>query len=222
MTTSDFAGKSITKWLPLYRVENVLTNSNYIVRKVNSNHTQCVNRMRLRPISPKYEIIDLPNVDSKNFVPDPSTQRMSEPEITDSVLDQMIVYEPIVGYPAIPGHTVVFGFQCPNRAAAPIAPPVAVAPAVQPAAELPAVELNEPAAAEIQNQNPNFHAQFLPQPDDPDAFIVEGTTAPDEPLQTDVIDVGANIFIDPPCSNFTSSTNTTEKETTPFALFTTK
>ena len=52
--------------------------------------------------------------------------------------------------------------------------------------------------AEIQNQDPNFHAQCLPQPDDPDAFIVEGTTAPDEPLQPDVIDVGANIFIDPP------------------------
>ena len=105
--------------------------------------------MRLRPISPKYEIIDLPNFGSKKFVPDPSTPRMSEPEITDSVLDQIIAYEPIVGYPAVPGHTVVFGFQCPNRAAAPIAAPVAVAPAVQTAAELPAVELNEPAAGEI-------------------------------------------------------------------------
>ena len=114
VTTSDFAGKSITKWFPLYRVEKVLTNSNYIARKFNSNHTQCVNRMRFRPISPEYEIIDLPNVDSKNFLPDPSTQRMSEPEIPDGVIDQMISYEPIVGYPAIPGHTVVFGFDCPN------------------------------------------------------------------------------------------------------------
>ena len=43
--STDQMGKSLQKWLPLYRVEQVLTNSNYIVRKVGTNHTQCVHRI---------------------------------------------------------------------------------------------------------------------------------------------------------------------------------
>ena len=38
---SDTRNKSLQVWLPLYRVEKVLTNSNYIVRKVGTNHTVC-------------------------------------------------------------------------------------------------------------------------------------------------------------------------------------
>ena len=51
--TNHHMGKSLTKWLFLYRVESVLTNSNYIVRKVGTNYTQCVHRIRLRPITPQ-------------------------------------------------------------------------------------------------------------------------------------------------------------------------
>ena len=36
-TQSDFTQKSVQTWLPLYRVEQVLTNSNYIIRKVGTN-----------------------------------------------------------------------------------------------------------------------------------------------------------------------------------------
>ena len=41
MTQSDFASKSLPIWLPLYRIEKILTNSNYIIRKVGTNYTQC-------------------------------------------------------------------------------------------------------------------------------------------------------------------------------------
>ena len=49
-TVKDPMGKSLTKWLPLYRIETLLTNSNYIIRKVGTNNTQCVHRIRLRPM----------------------------------------------------------------------------------------------------------------------------------------------------------------------------
>ena len=38
MTKSDFASKSLPLWLPLYRIEKILTNSNYVIRKVGTNH----------------------------------------------------------------------------------------------------------------------------------------------------------------------------------------
>ena len=44
---NDFGSKSMQVWLPLYRVEKVLTNSNYIVRKVGTNYTQWAYRIRL-------------------------------------------------------------------------------------------------------------------------------------------------------------------------------
>ena len=43
---SDSRNNSLQVWIPLYRVEKVLTNSNYIIRKVGTNYTQCVHRIR--------------------------------------------------------------------------------------------------------------------------------------------------------------------------------
>ena len=60
---NDQMGKSLQKWLPLYRVEQVVTNSNYIVRKVGTNHTQCGHRIRLGPIESKFDVKDLEEVD---------------------------------------------------------------------------------------------------------------------------------------------------------------
>ena len=39
-TQQQVADKSVQVWLPLYRVEKVLTNSNYIIRRVGTNYTQ--------------------------------------------------------------------------------------------------------------------------------------------------------------------------------------
>ena len=59
---NDHMGKSLTKWIPFYRVEQRLTNPNYIVRKVGTNYTQCVHRIRLRPITPQYQTEDLAHI----------------------------------------------------------------------------------------------------------------------------------------------------------------
>ena len=64
--------KQQSRWIPLYRVEKVLTNANYIVRKTNTNYTQCIHRMRLRPVKPQYQVEDLEYVDPENFEADPT------------------------------------------------------------------------------------------------------------------------------------------------------
>ena len=83
-------GKSLTKWLPLYRVENVLTHSNYIIRKVGTNYTQCVHRIRLRPIKPQHQVEDIPVINPTNFTPDPSTRHVSEPSLFDKALPDLL------------------------------------------------------------------------------------------------------------------------------------
>ena len=72
MTQSDFASKSLPILLPLYRIEKILTNSNYIIRKVGTNYTQCVHRIRLRPVTPQGRIDDLTVINFENFQRDPS------------------------------------------------------------------------------------------------------------------------------------------------------
>ena len=72
MTQSDFASKLLPIWLPLYRIERILTNSNYIIRKVDTNYTQFVHRIRLRPVTPQGRIDDLTVINFENFQQDPS------------------------------------------------------------------------------------------------------------------------------------------------------
>ena len=87
ITQSDALSKGKLKWLSLYRVEKVLTNSNYIIRKVGTNYTACLHRMRLRPIAPQYPIDDLPDIDEQNFVTDPNiNENTSEPQLFDDAL----------------------------------------------------------------------------------------------------------------------------------------
>ena len=71
-TSSEVAmfDKLQTKWLQLYRVEKILINNNYIVRKVGTNSTQCVHRIRLRPIEPKFAVNDLSLIDPAAFTTD--------------------------------------------------------------------------------------------------------------------------------------------------------
>ena len=86
-----FVKKSISKWIPLFRVEKILTNSNYIVRKVGTHYTQCVHRIRLRPIEPKYEVKDLEAVDTEKFEADPILDKIaSEPELFDNCLPSLL------------------------------------------------------------------------------------------------------------------------------------
>ena len=84
---NDHMGKSLAQWLPLHRVEQVLTNSNYIIRKVGTNYTQCVHRIRLRPITPQYQVDDLPQINSNKFIPDPSTRHSAGTALFNALPD---------------------------------------------------------------------------------------------------------------------------------------
>ena len=88
---SDNRNKSLQVWLPLYRVEKVLTNSNYIVRKVGTNHTQCVQRFRLRSIRPQHQPEDVDPIDTTQFVVDTSLSKYrSEPGLFDDYLPRLL------------------------------------------------------------------------------------------------------------------------------------
>ena len=88
---TSFGFKSMQVWLPLYKVEKVLTNSNYLVRKVGTNYTQCVHRIRLRKYEPLEPPVDLENLHLNNFTPDPFLSKYrQEPELFDSEIPKML------------------------------------------------------------------------------------------------------------------------------------
>ena len=100
LTQSDFAAKSAKIWLSLYKVEKVLTNSNYLIRKIGTPYTQCVHRIRLRPISPKFEVDDT-NVTHQDFKPDPSLGKFrSEYQIFDEALGKSFTEDIVFVTPA--------------------------------------------------------------------------------------------------------------------------
>ena len=119
---NDHKGKSLAKWLPLYRVEQVLTNSNYIIRKVGTNYTQCVHRIRLRPITPQYKIDDLPHIHANNFIPDPSTRHSSEPAIFDNALPDLLQDKTFTPSDEISDTPSVLFYYTPRRIARPATP----------------------------------------------------------------------------------------------------
>ena len=74
-------------WVPFYRVEKVLTYENYIIRRLQSNHTSCVHRIRLRPYKPLEPLEDLEIIDPKNFTQDPHIpDKYLEPHVFDENL----------------------------------------------------------------------------------------------------------------------------------------
>ena len=92
MTQSDFSNTFLSFWLPLYRVEQVLTISNYISRKVGTNYTQFVHRIRLRPVVPQYQIADIPQIDPDKFQRDPMLGRFrGEPAIFDESIPTLLL-----------------------------------------------------------------------------------------------------------------------------------
>ena len=83
--------KFLPIWLPLYRVESVLTNSNYIICKVGTNFTQCVHRIRLRTVSPQYQVDDLSDINPDDFCRDPHLGRFrGEPHLFDEAIPSLL------------------------------------------------------------------------------------------------------------------------------------
>ena len=88
-------GKLQCKWVGVYRVEKVLTSSNYLVRKVNTNFTQIVHRVRLKPFKPQTTLKDIENIDELHFEEDPLiAEAIKEPQLFDSQIENT-VYLPI-------------------------------------------------------------------------------------------------------------------------------
>ena len=101
LTQSDLAAKSCTIWLSLYKIEKVLTKSNYLIRKIGTPYTQCVHRIRLRPMTPNYDVEDN-SVTKQDFKPDPLLGKdRSEHEIFDEALETSL-NEDIIEMPEIP------------------------------------------------------------------------------------------------------------------------
>ena len=160
---NDYMGKSLTKWLPLYRVEIVLTNSNYIIRKVGTHNTQCVHRIRLRPIQPQYTVDDLPHINPADFTPDPITRTVSEPALFDEALPDLLS-DKTFHYESDPSETPnVLFYYVPRRALAPAPappqapPPVAPAPLGSQHRELPPLPRLQPRPP-LQMERPNTSA----------------------------------------------------------------
>ena len=58
------------RWIGPYIIEKVLPNNIYLVRKIGSNKTQILHRMRLRQFTPRQPIPDIP-VTPREWQPDP-------------------------------------------------------------------------------------------------------------------------------------------------------
>ena len=87
---STVLASRVQKRLPLYKVEKVLTDSNDLIRKVNTNYTQCAHRIRLKTIKPSETPEDLEVVNPVNFQPDPSKRQHMEPELFDKHIPELI------------------------------------------------------------------------------------------------------------------------------------
>ena len=152
---SDNRNKSLQVWLPLYRVEKVLTNSNYIIRKVGTNHTQCVHRIRLRSIQPQHQPEDVDPIDTTQFVVDPSLSKYrSEPGLFDDYLPRLledVQPQPNCEIPQAASTTIRLSIRL-GGALAPALPPPA--PAVAMAPIPPAPPPHEPPATMLPPRPP--------------------------------------------------------------------
>ena len=160
MTQSDFLSKSLPIWLPLYRIEKILTNSNYINRKVGTNYTQCVHRIRLRPVTPQGRIDDLTVINFENFQRDPSLgHHRGQPTLFDESIPSLL--EP---------PTTVVTTQSVTEDPPPVTVslrfPITPAPAPVGLAAAPAPALVAPDTTDVEAPEPQvLERPYLPTPD---------------------------------------------------------
>ena len=58
------------RWIGPYIIEKALPNKNYLVRKIGTNKTQILCRMRLRQFTPHQPVPDIP-ITPREWQPDP-------------------------------------------------------------------------------------------------------------------------------------------------------
>ena len=71
---NDSTQKAVQTRLPLFRLERLVTNSNYIIRKTGTIHTQCVHLIRLISIN----LNSLEIINSDNLEADPSRRTIKK------------------------------------------------------------------------------------------------------------------------------------------------
>ena len=134
---STVIASQVQKWLPLYKVEKVLT--------VNTNYTQCVHHIRLKPIKPSETPAEFKVMDPANFQPDPLRRQHMEPDLIDKHIPELINEQekeikqstkvkpdPVRVTINVPLGGPLAGPAAAAPPAAPLAPPRVVAPAVRP------------------------------------------------------------------------------------------
>ena len=85
-TQQQHMNKMQCKWIPTFRVEQRLSNENYLVRRVNTHYTQLVHRIRLRPFTPQFKVVDVAEVKPQDFCLDPTVpEHQMEPGLLDKV-----------------------------------------------------------------------------------------------------------------------------------------
>ena len=207
---SDFASKHLQVCLPLYRVEKVLTNANYIIRKVGTLFTQCVHRIRIRPITPQFPVDDLPDVSPEQFLPDPNLGKFrSEPSLFDQHIDHTAhetAFVPHVGLsPKNPSATLSLAFQH-NRAPLhppgplPVAPPPPAVPA-----PVPHIQQGGDTNSETDLSSDNESIDNSPVPENSPSD--NNTFWPEMFSDTDTIPYGNSQTIDTPESPTDSNTS---------------
>ena len=87
------------RWIGPYIIEKVLPNNNYLVRKIGTNNTQILHRMRLQQITPHKPIPDIP-ITPREWRPDPEVvithddlyARAWECEYNEPIFDTDYIY----------------------------------------------------------------------------------------------------------------------------------
>ena len=148
---NDFTQKAVQTWLPLYRVEKFLTNSNYIIRKTGTNYTQCVHRIRLRPIKLTEPPEDIQEIDPAKFEADPSRRTTrNEPELFDEYIPNLLEEEQstaISKTATVQPSQIRLGVTVPPNGApaTPLAAPVPpIVPVIPPIPVIPPAEIRTP------------------------------------------------------------------------------
>ena len=169
LTQSDFAAKTTTIWLSLYRVEKILTKSNYLIRKIGTPYTQCVHRIRLRQITPNYEVEDF-SVTLDDFRPDPGLGKYrSEHEMFDLALEKSMEVTSL--YQNLPLHSRNEPDEVQHTIQGVIAGPAVAARAVSAPAGGTPVAQAQADATQVgfrADRTPPFPAPPAPEPEPPD------------------------------------------------------
>ena len=80
-----------------------MTDSNYLIRKVGTNYTQIVHRIRLRPIKLQYQVKDIDEINSDNFQTDPTLGHYrGEQDLFDHGLPSLLDNDRIAAEKEIP------------------------------------------------------------------------------------------------------------------------